>query len=94
MQTPILKEIQGAARLTRGFFNNIIRRVECTKPLAGDGIICEDKADGILVSLSADAASSLGATAVTINVCSNGVPWKLVILADAQRTEEANAVTS
>lgn len=91
MQTPKLQELQGASRLGLGFFNNLIRRVECTKPVAGDGVVCEDRADGIMVSLSAAGKKISGATAVTINVCSNGSPYKLVVLVDAELTREANA---
>lgn len=79
MKEPRLSEIPGKARLTRDFFNGLIRRIECTKPLAGSNISVEETDNGIIVNSSAS-DSSLG-TAVTylLNVCSNGVPDTLVV---------------
>jgi hypothetical protein len=38
MKEPELKELAGASRLAKEFFNKLIRRIECTKPTAGTGI--------------------------------------------------------
>jgi len=77
---PRLEEMKGPSRLALGFFNSIIRRIECTKPISSGSIKCIEKEDGIQIN----------GTAVTINVCSNGIPEKLVILYDEKRTDEAN----
>jgi hypothetical protein len=63
---PRLSELQGSSRLALGFFNSLIRRIECTKPIAGDGVALTEKEDGIQISTS----SKL----ITLNVCSNGTP--------------------
>ena len=63
---PRLVELKGSSRLALGFFNSIIRRIECTKPIAGDGVTLTEKEDGIQISTS----SKL----ITLNVCSNGTP--------------------
>jgi hypothetical protein len=48
MREPELKELAGASRLAKEFFNKLIRRIECTKPLAGYGIsIKEEENDGL-----------------------------------------------
>lgn len=83
MTEPKLKELPGAARLTKGFFNGLIRRIECTKPLAGSGIAIEEKPDGMLISVSGGGSGGMpeGFSAVTVNVCSGGVQTQLLILA-------------
>jgi hypothetical protein len=63
---PRLNELKGTSRLALGFFNSLIRRIECTKPLAGENIKVQDKPDGMQISLSAKV--------ITLNVCSNGTP--------------------
>ena len=68
---PRLNELKGTSRLALGFFNSLIRRIECTKPISGENITLQQKPDGIQVSFSA--------TAVTLNVCSNGTPDTLVV---------------
>ena len=83
---PKLKELEGPSRLALGFFNSLIRRIECTKPIAGNGITCTQVLDGIEISFG-----SGGDNAVTINVCSNGAPYKLVLFYDPERTKKANS---
>lgn len=68
---PRLNELKGNSRLALGFFNSLIRRIECTKPLAGENITIREKPDGIQISLSA--------TPITLNVCSNGSPDTIVV---------------
>lgn len=70
-----LKELQGASRLALGFFNSLIRRIECTKPLAGNNITIKQEDDGIVIN------SVFTPNVVTLNVCSNGVPATLVVYA-------------
>ena len=71
-----LNELQGASILTKEFYNKLIRRIECTKPLAGDGITIKQQENGIEIS----GGSVSGYTPITINVCSNGVSVELVVL--------------
>jgi len=66
MIEPKLKELEGSSRLALGFFNSLIRRIECTKPIKGNEINIVQKPDGIQISLAANV--------VTLNVCSNGTP--------------------
>jgi len=77
MTEPKLKELQGAARLTKGFFNGLIRRIECTKPLAGSGVSIAEKPDGIEISMSGGDGGGLAQ--YVLNVCSNGVPATLIV---------------
>jgi len=65
---PRLVELKGSSRLALGFFNSLIRRIECTKPIAGDGVVLTEKEDGIQIAVSASF------NVVTLNVCSNGTP--------------------
>ena len=77
MREPRLTELRGASRLALGFFNSLIRRIECTKPLAGSGITISEKENGFEVSFE-------NYTVVTLNVCSNGTPDELVVFARPQ----------
>jgi hypothetical protein len=72
-----LTELQGTSILTKSFFNKLIRRIECTKPLAGSGITISEKENGFQVSFE-------NYTVVTLNVCSNGTPDELVVFARPQ----------
>jgi hypothetical protein len=72
-----LNELQGVSILTKEFYNKLIRRIECTKPLAGDGITIKQQENGIEIS----GASVTGYSPVTINVCSDGEPFQLLVLA-------------
>jgi len=68
-----LNELKGNSRLALGFFNSLIRRIECTKPIAGENITTKEMPDGIQISLSA--------RQIRLNVCSNGVPSTIVVYA-------------
>jgi len=77
MREQQLNELQGTSILTKSFFNKLIRRIECTKPLAGSGITISEKENGFQVSFE-------NYTTVTLNVCSNGTPDELVVFARPQ----------
>lgn len=66
MIEPQLIELKGKSRLALGFFNSLIRRIECTKPISGTGKPLIQKANGIDISS--------GFTQYKLNVCSNGTP--------------------
>lgn len=66
MFEPQLKELRGSSRLALGFFNSLIRRIECTKPISGTGIQLVQSPDGIIINS--------GLKEYTLNVCSGGVP--------------------
>lgn len=72
MREPELKELSGASRLAKEFFNKLIRRIECTKPTAGSNITITEQENGFKISSDF--------TTVTLNVCSNGTPDTLVVL--------------
>jgi hypothetical protein len=69
-----LNELQGVSILTKEFHNKIIRRIECTKPLAGTGITISEKENGFEVSLG-------DLSFVSLNVCRNGVEETIQVLA-------------
>jgi hypothetical protein len=73
-----LNELQGVSILTKEFYNKLIRRIECTKPLAGDGITIRQQENGI--EISGGGGSVAGYSAITLNVCSNGEPATIVVL--------------
>ena len=73
MKEPELKELAGASRLAKEFFNKLIRRIECTKPTAGSNITITEEDNGFKISGG-------GFNTVTLNVCSNGTPDTLVVL--------------
>jgi len=73
MREPELTELSGASRLAREFFNGLIRRIECTKPTAGAGITVTEEDNGFKISGDYNV--------VTLNVCSNGSPTTLLVLA-------------
>jgi hypothetical protein len=72
MREPELKELAGASRLAKEFFNRLIRRIECTKPTAGTGIAVTEEDNGFKISGDYNV--------VTLNVCSNGSPATLLVL--------------
>ena len=72
MKEPELRELAGASRLAKEFFNKLIRRIECTKPTAGSNITISEEENGFKISSDF--------TTVTLNVCSNGTPDTLVVL--------------
>lgn len=73
-----LKELEGASRLGREFFNKLIRRIESTKPTAGTGIAISEEDNGFKISFSGSGGGGGGGggagSTVILNVCSNGVP--------------------
>jgi hypothetical protein len=71
-----INELQGTSILTKEFFNKLIRRIECTKPLAGSGITISEKENGFEIS----SGGSAGYSAITLNVCSNGTPDTIIVL--------------
>jgi len=73
MKEAQLKELPGSSRLALGFFNSLIRRIECTKPLAGNNITIKQEDDGIVIN------SVFTPNVVTLNVCSNGVPTTILV---------------
>jgi len=72
MKETQLNELQGASRLSLRFYNRLIRRIECTKPLAGSGITIKEQENGIEISS--------GFSEITLNVCSNGISSTIVVL--------------
>lgn len=80
MREQQLNELQGTSILTKSFFNKLIRRIECTKPLAGSGITISEKENGFEISGGGGAGSVAGYSAITLNVCSNGEPAQIVVL--------------
>lgn len=79
MREPKLTELKGNCRLALGFFNSIIRRIECIKPIAGSGITITEQDNGFQIS-----GSSGEYNVVTLNVCSNGSPDTLLVLTPKQ----------
>jgi len=79
MREQQINELQGTSILTKSFFNKLIRRIECTKPLAGSGITISEKENGFEIA-SGGASSVAGYSAITLNVCSNGEPAQIVVL--------------
>jgi hypothetical protein len=97
VREPELKELQGASRLARGFFNRLIRRIECTKPVAGSNISIVQQDDGFKISAGSSSSSTYPAVTfnvVTINVialqvCSGGSTQTVYVLS----TTNSNAIT-
>ena len=74
---PKLKLLEGSSRLALGFFNSLINRIECTKPLGGEGITVTQEADGSGFTIK------IGGQPLTLNVCSNGVPATIQVYVKA-----------
>jgi hypothetical protein len=74
-----LNELQGTSILTKSFFNKLIRRIECTKPLAGEGITIKEQENGFEISSGGGGGSVAGFSAITLNVCSNGTPSEILV---------------
>ena len=72
-----LTELQGTSILTKSFFNKLIRRVECTKPLAGSGITISEKENGFELSVGGSAG---GLSEIQITVCQDGAPSTITVL--------------
>ena len=66
-------------KLSGNHFRKVVRRIECTVPLAGYSIYAEQTDDGIKLHLDAER--------VTLNVCSNGSPSTLIVYAYAPKEE-------
>ena len=82
MREKQINELQGTSILTKDFFNRLIRRIECTKPLAGGGITLKEQENGIEISGSgAGGGGDISASSVTyqLNVCSNGTPDTIIV---------------
>ena len=76
---PRLNELKGNSRLALGFFNSLIRRIECTKPLGGNGIFMVEKPDGIQINLGS--AGGLGLKTVDITICEGGTAKTIQVYA-------------
>jgi hypothetical protein len=79
MREQQIPELQGTSILTKSFFNKLIRRIECTKPLAGSGITILEKENGFEISGGGGVGSVAGYSAITLNVCSNGEPAQILV---------------
>jgi hypothetical protein len=77
MREQQLNELQGTSILTKSFFNKLIRRVECTKPLAGSGITISEKENGFELSVGGSAG---GLSEIQITVCQDGAPSTITVL--------------
>ena len=89
MKEQQLNELQGTSILTKSFFNKLIRRIECTKPLAGSGIAIKEQENGFELSIGGVGGFGgiAGYSAITLNVCSNGVPAQILVLGYAVEEE-------
>jgi hypothetical protein len=74
-----LNEIDGPSRLGKGFFNKLIRRIECTKPIAGANVTLIDVPDGIQISVTGVVTGTSNLKEITLNVCSNGSPATIIV---------------
>jgi hypothetical protein len=77
MREQQLNELQGTSILTKSFFNKLIRRIECTKPLAGSGITISEKENGFELSVGGSAG---GLSEIQITVCQDGAPSTITVL--------------
>jgi len=88
-----INELQGTSILTKSFFNKLIRRIECTKPLAGSGITISEEENGFKISGGGGGGGGTSTTynsitfnvvtlcnVITLNVCSNGTPDTIYVL--------------
>ena len=73
-----LNELQGTSILTKSFFNKLIRRIECTKPLAGSNVQIKQQENGIMIS-SGVGGGEFTAVTYELNVCSNGEPDTIIV---------------
>jgi hypothetical protein len=74
-----LNELDGPSRLGKGFFNKLIRRIECTKPIAGANVTLIDVPDGIQISVTGVVTGTSTLKQITLNVCSNGSPATIIV---------------
>ena len=77
-----LNELQGVSILTKEFFNKLIRRIECTKPLDGVGIRIKQQENGVQINYVGGVGfgGTADYSAITLNVCSNGEPAEILVL--------------
>jgi hypothetical protein len=84
MAEPRLTEIPGPSRIGVKFFNKIIRRIECTKPIPGTGVTITENEDGIVINATATSGGSpQNLNQITLNVCSNGTPSTIIVYGPA-----------
>ena len=79
MRSTELKELQGASRISLGFVNSLIRRIECTKPLAGSNTLITQEDNGYKINFLIGGSSSFNAVTYELNVCSNGNPDTIIV---------------
>jgi len=84
MKETQINELQGTSILTKSFFNKLIRRIECTKPLAGSGITITEQENGIEIMSTGGGEIGGGITTANtvtyqLNVCSNGTPDTIIV---------------
>lgn len=80
----------GPLKIGAEHFRKVVRRIECTKPLAGEGIKLEATEEGIKISASvtqggggaADFAGLSGKKAVPIalQICQDGAPATIYVV--------------
>ena len=83
-----LNELQGVSILTKEFFNKLIRRIECTKPLAGAGIAIKEEENGYKITSNlfdeagggSGSGSGSGYTKINITICKDGSPVSISVL--------------
>ena len=81
-----LNELQGVSILTKEFFNKLIRRIECTKPLAGAGIAIKEEENGYKITSNlfdeagGGSGSGSGYTKINITICKDGSPVSISVL--------------
>ena len=81
MKQAQLKELSGNSRLGRDFFNAIIRRIECSRPIAGKNVTLDEKENGIIINAKGSLSGGFGEySELQLNVCSNGTPAVLTVL--------------
>jgi hypothetical protein len=78
MREQQINELQGTSILTKSFFNKLIRRIECTKPLAGSGITISEKENGFEMSVGGGSGGVL--KEIQITVCQDGAPSTITVL--------------
>lgn len=106
MKETQINELQGTSILTKSFFNKLIRRIECTKPLAGLGITISEEENGFKISGGGGGGGGGGTSTtynsitfnavtlfnvITLNVCSNGTPDTIHVLSTSN--PDSSAVT-
>lgn len=82
MPEPRLQPLpSGKIKIGAEHFRRVVRRIECTKPLAGEGITLRQEEDGIVVSAeqSARGPGPL-AKVIALTVCVDGEPGTIYVL--------------